>query len=65
MRENELQVYLKSLISEELKKVEIELKEKEAKQIVHALIPEIDKLVAEKVKSHFVELAKFISEKFT
>jgi len=65
MEENTLQKYLRSLISDELEKREIELKEAEAKQIVHALMPEVDRLIAEKVKSHFVELVKFINEKFT
>lgn len=64
MRENALESYLKSLISEELKNFEIELKEQEAQQIVQAIIPEIDKLVAKRVKTHFVELVKFINEKF-
>lgn len=64
MEENALESYLKSLISGELKNFEIELKEQEAQQIVHAIMPEIDKLIAKKVKTHFVELAKFINERF-
>ena len=41
------------------------LKEEEAQQIVQVLIPEIDNIVAKKVKAHFIELANFINKKFT
>ncbi|MFW9871829.1 MAG: hypothetical protein ACFFG0_01920 [Candidatus Thorarchaeota archaeon] len=57
--------HLKSLISDELKKQEYQLKENEAQQIVKALIPEIDKLISERVKQHFIELADFMKEKFS
>lgn len=65
MESNTLEVYLKSLISGELKKIEFDLKENEAQQIVQALIPEIDNLVSKRVKDHFIELANFINDKFT
>jgi hypothetical protein len=63
--EDPMRSYLKSLISEELKKKEFELKESDAQQIVQAIMPEIDKLVTKRVKEHFIELAHFINAKFT
>jgi hypothetical protein len=65
MTEDPMRSYLKSLISEELKNKEVELKENEAKQIIQAILPEMDKLVTKRVKEHFIELADFIIVKFT
>lgn len=65
MKANAMEIYLKSLISDEIKKMEVNLKEEEAQQIVQVLIPEIDNIVAKKVKAHFIELANFINKKFT
>jgi hypothetical protein len=64
-QEDGMTAYLKSLISEELKKEGIELKEREAQQIVNAIIPKIDQLISNRVKEHFVEIADFIKIKFT
>lgn len=63
--ETPVETYLKSLVSEELKKLKVNLKEKEAQQIIQALMPEIDTLISKRVKEHFIELADFINEKFT
>lgn len=63
--ETAVETYLRSLVSDELKKLEVNLKEAEAKQIIQAIMPEIDILVSKRVKEHFIELANFINEKFT
>ena len=62
---NQLENYLRTLILEELRKREIELKESDAQLIVSQIINEIDKLTSERVKQHFVEIADFIKDKFS
>lgn len=62
---NQLEDYLQSLIREELRKREIELKASDAQQIIAKIIPEIDKMTAERVKQHFLEIADFIKSKFS
>ncbi len=62
---NQLEEYLKTLILEELRKREIEIKESDAKQIISYIMPEIDKLTSNRVKEHFLEIADFIKNKFS
>lgn len=62
---NQLEDYIKSLMREELRKREIELKESDAQQIVAKILPELDKMTAERVKQHFLEIAEFIKSKFS
>ena len=62
---NQLEDYIKSLMREELRKREIELKESDAQQIVAKIIPELDKMAAERVKQHFLEIAEFVKNKFS
>ena len=62
---NQLEEYIRSLMKEELRKREIELKEADAQQIVAKIIPELDKMVAERVKQHFLEIADFIKSKIS
>jgi hypothetical protein len=61
---NIMEDYIRSIIKEELKEFEIVLKEAEAKKIVEAIIPHLDKLVAERIKLHFSSLAKLVQQKF-
>jgi len=61
---NQLENYLRTLILEELRKREIELKESDAQQIVSQIICEIDKFTSDRVKQHFIEIADFVKEKF-
>ena len=62
---NQVEDYLKTLILEELRKREIEIKESDAKQIISHILPEIDKLTSKRVKEHFLEIADFIKNKFS
>lgn len=59
-----LDEYLRSLISDEMQKMDFELKETEAQQIIQAIIPEIDVLISKRVKQHFIEIVDAIKEKF-
>ena len=65
---NMMDEYIRSLIKDELQKqyemLDVTLKEEDASKIVLAIIPHLDELIAKRVKSHFVELAEFIIEKF-
>ena len=38
--------------------------EQEMKEIIDAILPDIDRLISNKVKQHFIELAEFIVDKF-
>lgn len=40
------------------------LTNQEMKEIVEAILPDIDRLIANKVKQHFIELAEFTVNKF-
>lgn len=62
---NQLEEYLQSLIKEELRIREIELKESDAQQIVSKIIPELDKMASDRIKQHFLEIADFIISKFS
>ena len=62
---NIMEEYLGKLIDEVLDKRELVLKEKEAKQIINAIIPELDSLISKRVKKHFCLLADAIKEKFS
>lgn len=62
---NQLEDYLRTLILEELRKRELELKESDARQIIASMIKEIDKATAKRIKQHFLEIADFIKTKFS
>lgn len=65
---NMMEEYLRGLIKDELHKqyemLDVTLKEEEASKIVLAIIPHLDELIAKRIKSHFIEIADFIKEKF-
>ncbi len=56
--------HLHNIIMEKIKQNEKPVTKKDAKEIVKAIIPEIDKLISVKVKDHFCSLAYHILEKF-
>jgi hypothetical protein len=52
------------LIDQALKERLIELSIDDIKLIAKELMPDIDKMIADKVKSHFHEIGNFMVEKF-
>lgn len=62
---NQLEECFKTLILNELRKREIELKESDAQQIISHITVEIDKLTSMRIKQHFIEIADFIKTKFS
>lgn len=62
---NVMEEYLSSLINKILDEREMSIKEDEAKQIISAIIPEMDSLISKRMKEHFCLLADFIKEKFS
>lgn len=52
------------MVNKVLKVKDIELQEIEVKQIVRELLPDMDALIARKVKQHFYEIGSFLVEKF-
>lgn len=54
-----IRVYVKELVSEYMK----DYSKQDADKIVQALIPALDKLVADRVKLHLAEIVKYVSEK--
>lgn len=66
--QNIMEDYIRGLIKDELNKqcdmLEVMLKEEDASKIVLAILPQLDELVAKRVKQHFTEIADLIKEKF-
>lgn len=61
---NQLENYLRSLILDELRKRDVEVSESDAQSIVHAIINEVDLMVSNRIKQHFVEIGEFLINKF-
>lgn len=59
-----LESELMRLIDKVLKDRESAISIIEVKQIVRELIPDIDRIIANKMKQHFYELGSFLVEKF-
>ena len=62
--ESSFEKELKSMIKSGIEEVYPSLEEREIKDMVNKLLPDIDKLISTKVKQHLVELAKFMIKKF-
>jgi len=60
--DNPIQQYIDSTIDKVLEKREIKLKEEDAKQIIQAILPEIEKIVANVVLKHFRALAVYVQQ---
>lgn len=65
MAKTELDKYLEGLVNKILDEREIGLKKEDAQKIVEEIIPQLDKLISDRVKEHFVQLADHIKEKFS
>lgn len=63
----------KSLLEEEIVKIvnrvikdnSIQLATEDIKIIAHEVMPDMDRLIANKVSQHFVEIGEFIANKFS
>jgi len=60
---NPMEDYIKSLITEQLKLQEEKIKKEDAEEIIKAIIPELEKLVAKIIKKHMKEIANYILDK--
>jgi len=60
--ENPIQQYIDNTIDKVLEKREIKLKEEDAKQIIQAILPEIEKIVADIVLNHFRAIAVYVQK---
>jgi hypothetical protein len=63
-KNNIMEDYIRSLIKDELKNIDVILKKEEANEIVKAIMPQLDSLIADRIKLHFSELAKMVQQKF-
>jgi hypothetical protein len=59
-----LELEVLRIVKGALKDKDTEISADEIKYIVHQLLPDIDLLIANKVKQHFYELGMFLVEKF-
>jgi len=57
---NEFEKEIVKIVNEKHK----EITEKDIKKIIKELLPDIDKIISDKIKKHFVELAKHIEHSF-
>jgi hypothetical protein len=62
--ESLLEAEIIRIVNNVLKTKEIEMDEFEVKKIIRETLPDIDRLIANKVKQHFYELGSFLVEKF-
>ena len=53
-----------NIIKKYNREVQLEIATEDLKGLIQQMTPQIDQLIANKVKQHFVEIANFISEKF-
>ena len=59
-----LELEVLRIVKGALKDKDTEISADEIKYIVHQLLPDIDLLIANKVKQHFYELGMFLVDKF-
>jgi hypothetical protein len=62
--ETEFEEMMKVLISNIIKETEIQLEKDDVKDIVSEMVPELDELIAKKIKKHFFEIGEFLVNKF-
>lgn len=60
----EFQEMLEKMVKDIIRKEQANLTREETKQIVKELLPDLEEIVAKKVKEHFVILADAIKQKF-
>ncbi len=47
-----------------IRSVQTELNKQEIEEIIETILPDIDKIISNKIKQHFIEIAEFIINKF-
>ena len=57
---NPIEAYVEEAVTRVLDKREAKLKEEDAKQIIEAILPEIEKIVANIVLKHFKSIAVYV-----
>jgi hypothetical protein len=57
---NPIETYVKEVVDKVLSKRNDELKEEDAQQIIKAILPEIEKIVASIVLKHFKAIAVYV-----
>lgn len=62
--EANLQRELEKIIERALKDKLIELASEDVKVIVKEMMPDMDRIIADKVKNHFYEIGQYLVEKF-
>jgi cell fate (sporulation/competence/biofilm development) regulator YlbF (YheA/YmcA/DUF963 family) len=62
MQKHPLDNYIQDKIKEELDKHDTIIKEEDAQKIMEALIPSLEKIVAQKIKLHLTILAEYLLE---
>lgn len=60
--DNPIEEYVKQAITKVLDQRETELKEEDAKQIIKAILPEIEKIVSKIVLKHFKAIALYVQK---
>ena len=59
-----LEKELKTIIKKVIQETETQLAEEELKDIVKRLLPDLDELISNKIKQHFIEIGEFVTKKF-
>ena len=61
---NPLESIIVGIVNDAVRKSQVELTKAEIKSIVYELLPNIDELISEKIKQHFLGIGEYIISKF-
>lgn len=61
-KENPIELYVEEVVTKVLESRETKLKEEDAKVIIDAILPEIEKIVAKVVIKHFKAIAVYVQK---
>jgi len=64
MEKNNPTLSIEEILDQKIEEKIKHLTKEDVQFIVNELIPKFDELIAERVKTHFYELGKFLTEKF-
>lgn len=59
-----LEQLIGDLIESKLKRTQYDLNKKNINEIVKAMMPDLDKMIATKIQNHFIEIGKMMKQVF-
>jgi len=59
-----LEYEILSIMERSLKETQLKITKDDIKEIVHNMMPDLDKMIADKIQNHFIEIGEFLLKKF-